>query len=188
MKAPFKPRRAPPPLTGDTLQELALRYVGKYATTRAKLRSYLARKLRERGWEGEKHPDLGMLADRFAELGYVDDAAYALGQSRSLTSRGYGKRRVGEKLRLAGVEDEDRLEADAHAARSAVEAALRFAQRRRIGPFAASAADPRQREKWIAAMVRAGHGFGMARAIAGLPPGTEVDAEGLRECFETAEL
>ena len=29
---------------------MALAYVGRYATTRAKLASYLGRKLRERGW------------------------------------------------------------------------------------------------------------------------------------------
>ena len=42
----------------------------------------------------EREPDLDVLADRFAEHGYVDDAAYALAKSRSLTGRGYGKRRV----------------------------------------------------------------------------------------------
>src|SRR5690349_19218769 len=103
----FKPRRAPPPLTETALQELALRYVGKYATTRAKLRAYLSRKLRERGWDGPREPDLEALSNRFAELGYIDDAAYALGQSRSLSARGYGKRRLADRLRVAGVDEED---------------------------------------------------------------------------------
>jgi len=85
--APFKARRAPPPLSETKLQELALRYVGKYATTRAKLRAYLTRKLRERGWDEERAPDLEALANRFSELGYIDDAAYALSQSRSLSAR-----------------------------------------------------------------------------------------------------
>src|SRR5690349_9676956 len=113
--APFKPRRAPPPLTEAQLQEIALRYVGKYATTRSKLRAYLSRKLRERGWDGATDPDPEALANRFAELGYIDDAAYALGQSRSLTARGYGKRRLADRLRLAGVEEEDGAAAKTHA-------------------------------------------------------------------------
>ena len=100
-------RRSPPPLDSSRLQELALRYVSKYATTRAKLREYLTRKLRERGWDGERQPDLEALANRFAELGYVDDAAFALSKSRSLTARGYGRRRLDEKLRLAGVGEGD---------------------------------------------------------------------------------
>jgi hypothetical protein len=61
------------------------------------------------------------------------------------------------------------------------EAALRFAERRRIGPFSAAAGDPRMREKAIAAMVRAGHSFALSRTIAGLAPGAAVDLEELRE-------
>jgi regulatory protein len=176
-----KARRALPPLTQAKLQELALRYVGKYATTRARLRVYLARKVRERGWDGQGEPDLEALANRFAELGYVDDASYALGTSRALSARGYGKRRLSDKLRLAGVDEADGLAANAHADGEAVEAALRFARRRRLGPFAAAAPDPRTREKWVAAMVRAGHGFALARAIAAMPHGAEIDPDELRE-------
>ena len=184
VKAPNKPRRAPPPLDAEKLRELALRYVGKYATTRAKLRQYLARKLRERGWDGAAAPDLGQLADRFAELGLIDDAAFALAKARSLGARGYGKRRLAEQLRHAGVDEEDSAEATAHADDEAVEAALKFARRRRIGPFATQAPDPRQRQKWIAAMARAGHGFGISQVISGLSPGQELDVNQLLERFQ----
>jgi len=163
------------------LQELALRYAAKYATTRAKLRLYLARKLRERGWEGTREPDLEALSNRFAELGYVDDAAFALNQSRSLASRGYGERRLAEKLRSAGVEEPDSAAASAHAQREAVAAALRFAERRRFGPFASAAADRPQIEKWTAAMVRAGHSFGLARIVASMMPGAEINRDQLSE-------
>lgn len=182
-----KARRLAPPLDQKRLQELALRYVGRYATTRAKLRSYLIRKLRERGWTGDRQPDLFALADRFAELGYVDDAAYALGKARSLTARGYGKRRLAEKLRSDGVDESDGLAAQAHADGAVVDAALRFAARRRIGPYSLSPADPRQRQRWIGAMVRAGHSFVLARALAELGPGTEIDREWLAERAGTAE-
>ena len=177
--APARARRAKPPLKEDALQELALRYVGKYATTRAKLRTYLARKIRERGWDGERAVDLEQMADRFAELGYIDDAGYALGQSRSLSARGYGKQRLTQKLRVAGVEEDDRVQANSHADAEAVNAAIRFAQRRRIGPFAIEAAERPQREKWIGSMVRAGHSFALARAIAGQAPGQDIDLEQL---------
>jgi len=181
VSAHSRPRRVLPPLDQKRLQELALRYVGKYATTRAKLRSYLARKVRERGWTGDREPDLEALANRFAELGYIDDAAYAVAQSRSLSARGYGKRRLSEKLRLAGVEVADGDAARAQADGEAVAAALRFAERRRLGPFATTAADPPQREKWIAAMVRAGHGFTLARAICAISPGNPIDVDELNE-------
>lgn len=187
MNTRHRPRRAPQPLDQAALQELALRYVGKYATTRAKLRAYLTRKLRERGWEGTPEPDLEALGNRFAELGYIDDAAYALGQSRSLSARGYGKRRLADKLRLAGIEEADSSEANRHADEEAVNAALSFAERRRLGPYAAAVAERPQREKWIAAMVRAGHAFAIARAIAAMPPGTEIDADQLSELVRTTD-
>jgi regulatory protein len=177
--SPAKARRTKPALKESALQELALRYVGKYATTRAKLRTYLSRKLRERGWEGEREPDLDGLAKRFAELGYIDDAAYALGQSRSLSARGYGKQRLIQKLRIAGVAEDDSAGANDHADTEAVNAALRFARRRRIGPFADSPAERPQREKWIGAMVRAGHNFPLARAISALDPAQDIDLEQL---------
>jgi regulatory protein len=178
---PSRRQRALPPLDEGRLNEMALRYVGRFATTRAKLRSYLARKLRERGWDGEREPDLAAIAERFAAQGYVDDSSYALSKSQSLTGRGYGKRRVLEALKVAGVEEEEGAAAREHAEQEAVSAALKFARRRRVGPFADSAPlDPRDKEKALAAMIRAGHGFDLARAILALPPGTEVDIDQLR--------
>jgi regulatory protein len=164
------------------LGELALRYAGRFATTRAKLRAYLKRKIRERGWAGERPAELEAIANRFAELGYVDDRGYALAKSRALTGRGYGKRRVVDALRVAGVDESDSEAARDHADAGAVAAALRFAERRRIGPYATTfVSDPKEKEKAFAAMVRAGHGFGLARAILNLAAGTEVDADELAE-------
>jgi regulatory protein len=179
--APARAPRARPALNPQKLEELAIRYVGRYATTRAKLSAYLARKLRERGWDGHREPDVQALSARFAELGYIDDSAYALSKAQALAGRGYGKRRVVEKLRIAGVAEDDGAAARAHADSTALTAALRFAERRRIGPFASAAADPAQRERAVAAMVRAGHSFALARAVARLAPGAEVDLEQLAD-------
>lgn len=172
----MRARRARPPLDEAKLHELALTYVGRFATTRAKLRSYLARKIRERGWEGPREPDLEALATRFSDQGYVDDMAYALSKSQALAGRGYGKRRLLQTLRIAGVDEADSETARDHADREAVAAALRFAERRRLGPFAnAPVRDPKQREKALAAMVRAGHSFTLTREIVRLEPGAEID-------------
>jgi regulatory protein len=164
-------RRAPRPLDEAALEELALRYVGRFATSRARLRSYLARKVRERGWDGPREPDLDGVAQRLAGLGYIDDSAFALARSQALTARGYGKRRVEQKLRLAGIGEDDARAARELAETEQVAAALRFAERRKIGPFGPESGDSRRREKAIAAMVRAGHSLDLARKIASLPPG-----------------
>ena len=170
-------RRAPRPLDEASLRELALNYVGRFATSRAKLRSYLARKVRERGWEGPREANFEALAERLADAGYIDDSAYALAKSRALIGRGYGRRRVDEKLRLAGIGEEDGRAARELAEREEIAAALRFAERRKIGPFGDESRDSKQREKAIGAMVRAGHRLSVARAIASLPPGASLDID-----------
>lgn len=169
------------PLNEERLHELALFYVSRFATTRAKLAAYLDRKLRERDWEGDAPADVERLVQRLAGSGLVDDALYALSKSRSLSERGYGARRVRQSLRAAGVGEEDGEAARDLAAEDAAASALRFAKRRRIGPFAVVAPDRAGREKALAAMVRAGHGFEIARAVVDAEPGSELDLEDLRE-------
>ena len=167
-KTPKKPR---PPLDETRLTELALRYAGRYATTRAKLGAYLNRKIGERGWSGDRPPDPESLVKRFAELRYVDDAAFATMKGGSLGRRGYGARRVADSLRAAGVEENDRQEAEETARNGRWEAASAFAKRKRIGPFAIEQAERDVREKQLAAFIRAGHDFATARAWVSAAPG-----------------
>jgi regulatory protein len=169
--------RERPPLDGEALEQAALFYAGRYATTRAKLRFYLARKLRERGWAGAGAPPLDALVERLAGLGYVDDRSFAAARGAALTRRGFGARRVGQALRAAGIEEEDGRDAREAADAGAWGAALRFAERRRIGPFAPAEADRPARDKAYAAMVRAGHPAGLARRIVSARPGCVPDAD-----------
>jgi regulatory protein len=179
---PTRTRRSLKPLDEAALNELALRYVGRFATTRAKLRSYLARKISERGWEGASEPDFTQIADRFAELGYVNDEAFALAKSRSLSARGYGKRRLLDALHAAGVNEDESVSARGLADEEAVVAALRFAKRRRFGPFAPSVEkQTTTREKALAAMVRAGHGYRIAQAILALDSANDANIDQVLE-------
>lgn len=176
-RPPSDRKRPAPALDRAALERLALHYAGRYATTRAKLRAYLARKVRERGWDGQDAPPFEALVARFAELGYVDDRMFAESKGASLTRRGYGARRVGEALRAAGIEEEDAAPVRAAAEESGWQAALAFAAKRRIGPFAAEQADPDRRRRALAAMLRAGHAFGDARRIVEAAPGDVPDAD-----------
>jgi regulatory protein len=167
-----EPARKPrPPLDREGLDRLALHHAGRYATTRHKFRAYLERKLKERGWEGPTDPDVEALVERFAELGYVNDAAFAAAKAGALHRRGYGDRRVAQALRGAGIEEEIAAQARVELSDGAWAAALRFAEKKRIGPYAAEPADRIAREKAIAAMLRAGHPFDTARRIAAAAPG-----------------
>jgi regulatory protein len=158
-------RRQPRPYDEQSLAQAALDYAARYATTRAKLASYLRRKLREKGWAGEESPPVDHLVERFADRGFVNDELFARARADSLTRRGYGVRRIETVLRSAGIEGDlidacrDQVEP------SAEDAALAFARRRRLGPFSQYPQDVVQNRKALAAMLRAGHDFDIARKI-----------------------
>jgi regulatory protein len=174
---PKQTRREPTPLDAEGLERIGLFYAGRYATTRAKLADYLRRKLRERGWSGAGPPPVEALVERFAGLGYVDDAAFASAKAGALLRRGYGERRVAQALRAAGIGEAEGAPAREEAEAGAEEAALRFARRRRIGPYAPAPLDREARQKAVAAMLRAGHRLDIVRLILDASPGDIVDPD-----------
>lgn len=170
-------RTPPPPLDAAALDRLALRYVERFATTRGRLTDYLSRKLRERGWAGDIAPEPAAVADRMADLGYVDDRGYAAMKGAALGRRGYGARRVADVLRVAGVAADDAAPTLDEAHDEAWERALALARRKRIGPFAEERADPRLRQRQLAQLLRAGHDLSIARRLVDAMPGVvpEID-------------
>lgn len=164
----------PKPLDQAALERLALRYVERFATTRGRLADYLGRKLRERGWDGEAAADPRALAQRMADLGYVDDRAFAEARAAAMARRWLGARRVAGVLRQAGIDEADKAAVAPSVAGRTMDAALAFARRRRIGPYGTGDGDRAVREKQLAAMLRAGHGFDVARRIVAMAPGEEV--------------
>ena len=73
------PDRSKRPLGAAKLDELALAYVARFATSRAKLTRYLARKVRESEWmdESDAMAACEAIADRMERLRYLDDRQYA---------------------------------------------------------------------------------------------------------------
>ncbi len=165
------PRRPIPPLDAPALDRLALRYVERFSTTRGRLTQYLTRKLRERGWADATPADPAGVAERMAALNYIDDAAYGEARAAALGRRGLGARRVTQALRHAGIGEEDAATLRPAIDNRATDSALTYARRRRIGPWAAEAPDRAGAQKALAAMLRAGHDFTLARAIIAMAPG-----------------
>lgn len=159
--------RTPRPLDEPLLRALGLAYVGRYATTQARLSAYLRRKVRERGWSPAGEPPIDRLVSEFADLRYVDDAQFAESRAGALFRRGFGPRRVRAALHQAGIDSETADERSTLAPDAAIEAARAFARRKRLGPFGAPDQDARTRQKAFAAMMRAGHSFSVARMILG---------------------
>lgn len=164
-----RPRRPRTPLDPATIRALALHYVGRYATTQARLKQYLDRKLRERGWaESAPLPELEQLVSEFARLGYVDDDAFAAARVTSLLRRGYGANRLNAALRHAGIPAEKAETASRVDHESARNSAMAFARRKRLGPFGPPPSDAKARARAMAAFLRAGHSFELVRDILAL--------------------
>lgn len=172
--------RSRKPLNAAKLDELALAYVARFATSRAKLMRYLSRKIRESDWtdQSDAMAACEAIADRMERLRFLDDRQYAAMRAGAMTRRGLGVRRVKAQLFVDGIAPEDSGEAVAEAEGKALASAVDFARRRRLGPFAVRAADdpaddPKERERQVAAFARAGHGLELARRILAIAPGDE---------------
>jgi regulatory protein len=167
-------RKVARPLDPTRLDEMALAYVARFATSGGRLTDYLKRKLRERGWEGESAPDVAALVERMVARGYIDDAGFAQARGAGLLRRGFGARRIAETLGRDGIDAPLVAQASGSVHERRV-AALAFARRRRLGPFGAGSdemhdsrngrLDPAVRARQVAAMVRAGHPFATASAL-----------------------
>ena len=180
--------RSRKPLGAAKLDELALSYVARFATSRAKLTRYLSRKIRESEWVDDTDPMAvcETVADRMARLGFLDDRQFAAMRAGAMTRRGLGVRRVRAQLFVDGIAPEDSGAAISEAEDKAMASAIGFARRRRLGPFAMQPADdPKDRDRQVAAFARAGHSLALARRILAVPPG---DADALAALDAEAAL
>ena len=147
------------------LENKALHYLGRYASTATRLEAVLHR-FALRKLPGEDSGRMAALVRRkveqCVEKGYVDDGQFALRKAESMRLQGASRSKIRQKLRQAGVGDRLIDEAidqrDAEAGPDAEsEAALVYARRRRLGPFARkerSGDDWRQRH--FGSLARAG--------------------------------
>ena len=92
-----------------------------------------------------------------------------------MTRRGLGARRIAGAFHQAGIDEADAQAVAPVIAESAGSAALAFARRRRIGPWAREMPDRAGADRQIAAMLRAGHRFDLARRIVAMLPGHEPE-------------
>jgi regulatory protein len=174
-KPESRPRRGRRPLDQQALERLALHYVGRFGTTRLRLHAYLARKLKERGWSGETGPAIDPIVEYMVRLGYVDDASFAAARAAAMQRRGYGQRRINQALAAAGITADERAKLGESGAQDALAVALRFAQRRKLGPYAVEKSDKAARERAFATMVRAGHPIDIVRIVVNADPGEVPD-------------
>ena len=164
----------PRPPDEASLYDAALRYVARYATTQARLRQVLERRIEQ--WkraadDADSAADIAITArtavagvvERVAALGLVSDAAFAESRVRSLTRAGRSRRMVAAALAAKGVSAETARAAIAGDETDELTAALILARRRRIGPFRVAAAGDRNKEFGV--LARAGFPRDIAGAV-----------------------
>ena len=147
------------------LENKALHYLGRYASTATRLEAVLHR-FALRKLPGEDPERMATLVRRkvgqCVERGYVDDGQFALRKAESMRLEGASRSKIRQKLRHAGIGD--RLIDEAIERRDAEtgpdaesEAALVYARRRRLGPFARTERSGDDwRERHFGSLARAG--------------------------------
>ena len=160
----------PMPINPDRLktrlENKALHYLGRYASSEANLRQILKRFAMRKCRPVDDDADdddafrqiletaIDALITRYRALGYIDDRAFALGRARAMRTRGASTRRIIQTLRAKGIDAEiaseimaDGLESDtntntdpetpsAETLSAETTAARIYAQRRRLGQYA----------------------------------------------------
>lgn len=176
---PAPERKLPRRVTPQYLENAALHYLERFASSSANLRRVLMRKVdrsaqahgtdREEGarWVDE-------LIARYQRSGLLNDTAYAEMRAASLHRRGASTRAIREKLASKGIaRDEadkalDALDEEVDGDLN-LTAALALARRRRLGPYRLPEKRAEHRDKDLAALGRAGFSYDIARRV--------VDAE-----------
>ena len=176
-----------PAVTPAALEAAALHYLERYASSVENLRRVLMRRIERAARAGaiERADGRARVADiveRLRQRRLVDDAAYADGRARSLSRQGRSRAMIARRLAAKGVEVsaiEAALETLAEAGETDVQAALRFARRRRLGPFRAAKERAVRRDRDLAALGRAGFSYEVARRVVDAPTSETPTSETL---------
>ncbi|CAO3413169.1 regulatory protein RecX [Azospirillum doebereinerae] len=187
-QGPSGPRAAKPVrlVTAQYLENSALHYLERFASSTANLRNVLMRKVKLSAKAHGTDPEEGArwiddLLARYVRSGLLNDETYARMRTESLHRRGASTRAIAQKLASKGI-DRDETDKALDSLREDVgpdvdlTAALALAKRRRLGVYRLPEARAAHREKDMAALGRAGFGYEIARRV--------VDAESPEDLLE----
>ena len=166
------------PVTAQSLSRAAATYVARYATSTTHLRRVLKRRVQRATHAGapvvaDSSQLIDALIARYVAAGVLDDEAFAQRRAAGLRQRGESRHRIGQRLAVAGIGRDAAREALAAAERDIglddpetgeLAAAIRFARRRRLGPFR-TGDRLAFRNRDLAAMGRAGFALPLARKV-----------------------
>jgi regulatory protein len=174
-------------MSQQRLANIAHYHLERFATSAAHLRQVLLCRIERaiRAHGGDRAEMAEWVDDLIAKLvasGTLDDARYAASKAASLRRKGKAPARIRAALRAKGVSAQDASAAtpdELHPADedAALAAALAYAKRRRLGPFRPKERLPDDRrerlarwQKDLAAMIRAGFAYDVARRVFATEP------------------
>ena len=168
------------------LTNKALHYLGRYASTSAQLevvlRKFVKRKL-ELADPALLDSSIRDVIESCIRLGYIDDAAFIRSQFRQGLRSGHSQRRILLKLAQKGISrdlalsvlqdsDDDALPDD----KTELAAALIYARKKSIGPFASTPPScPEVKKKHMGRLARNGFSFDVVRKVMALASAEDAD-------------
>jgi regulatory protein len=178
-------RRGPKKATPEYLEKAALAYLERYASSTANLRRVLmgkvARSARHHGTDADAGARaVEALLTRLQESGLLDDGTYAEGRAVTLHRMGHSLPAIRMRLRQKGVDPDtienalERLTDEADDPDLA--AALRYARKRRIGPYR-RVGRAENRERDMAALARKGFSPDLCQRIVDAEDPADLEAE-----------
>jgi len=182
-----KPHRARQPrqATASHLENAALHYLGRFASSSANLRRVLLRKVarsvRAHGTDPAEGAGLvEAIIARYLQSGLLDDAAYAAQKAANLRRRGSSRYGIRGKLAVKGIDaeviDATLARLDDGEGSGDLAAACALVRRRRLGPYRPPRAQAAHRRKDLAALARAGFSLDVARRVLAAADGDGVEA------------
>lgn len=181
--------RIPRKVTRTSLENAALAYLARFATTAQGLTEVLMRRVHRAARHHGTDPAEGRaLVDaivvRYRDAGLIDDTAFAQTRARALFARGVAVRGIEMRLRRKGVSGDDIAaavaalypDANGNPDRRALDrdAARALARRRRLGPWRHGPKSDDTRARDLAALARAGFSYGIAREVIDESPDEEA--------------
>jgi len=175
-----RPRRRPiRKLTPERLENAALHYLERYASSAENLRRVLLRRVeRAARLADQAHSDqertepmrwVDAIVKRYVASGLLNDRAYAEAASASLRRQGRSARAIRQKLATKGIGREAAeaalIETDGADAAAELRAAMALARKRRLGPFGPAGQRRERRARDLASLARAGFSYDTARRV-----------------------
>lgn len=157
-----------PKLDEATFTKAALDYLGRYSASEAGLRTVLLRRITRAERQGEVDRRAAEAAaeaalQKIIRAGYLRDDLFAEGKAASLRRQGSSARQIKQKLLQKGVGRaivEEAVDSSPEAEQAAV---VRYAKRRRLGPFASEKVREVKKDQHLAALMRAGFSLSIAK-------------------------